>query len=459
MKIRLREKTGERLPLRHFVVATWLHFSLFLTLLVFASTTANAGAVFEAVEGVSGGNVWGRSIPTSISADGSTVVGWVVSNGPVVTEARIFRWSSGNDGVEIVDGIWGIEGPVISGDGEVISGFREGDIDKTGGPFWLENGVSLRIPPPVLPGASPWSPQAVLGAGDFRPEVRSISADGSRIVGGVPFNGVDYLGHPHCRDYGFVADNGNVQALSEMLGQEGRRFDVLDVSAAGDVILASEFIDGDPILFPPAGGYDLCFQSRVSETFLLKDDVKTVIWSTPPGSHIDRSMPRLVSGDGKVVVGEDWPVVTRLKDGVWTTLEPAPGALACSMGGAGDVSHDGNVIVGASWPFTYSNLRLYQLRACIWDEANGSRDLQLWLEERYGLVLPGWSFQAATAISSDGLTIAGVGINPSGEHQAFRVVLSADSPSPVPGLTGFWLVLAALALAGTGLRLHKPIEV
>jgi hypothetical protein len=117
------------------------------------------------------------------------------------------------------------------------------------------------------------------------------------------------------------------------------------------------------------------------------------------------------------------------------------------------------VIVGASWPFTYSNLPLLHPRACIWDEANGSRDLQLWLEDQHGLVLPGWSLEAATAISSDGLTIAGAGINPSGEYQAFRVVLSADSPSPVPGLTGFWLVLAALGLASTGLRLHERVEV
>ena len=52
--------------------------------------------------------------------------------------------------------------------------------------------------------------------------------------------------------------------------------------------------------------------------------------------------------------------------------------------------------------------------AFIWDTLNGMRNLKYLFENEYGLDLTDWHLRSASAISADGLTIAGTGINPDG---------------------------------------------
>jgi uncharacterized membrane protein len=93
------------------------------------------------------------------------------------------------------------------------------------------------------------------------------------------------------------------------------------------------------------------------------------------------------------------------------------------------ISGDGNRIVGYSEGSGPP-------KAAIWDGANGLRNLRQMLIDDFELNLNGWLLDTAYAISTDGKTIVGVGINPQGEREAFRAVI----PEPATAL----LALAAI---------------
>jgi hypothetical protein len=77
---------------------------------------------------------------------------------------------------------------------------------------------------------------------------------------------------------------------------------------------------------------------------------------------------------------------------------------------ASGVSADGSVIVGTS-----------QGQAFVWTTDWGIWPLQYILETRYGLgsALAGWQLTTVKSISADGMTVAGVGLNPSNQVQAW----------------------------------------
>lgn len=101
-----------------------------------------------------------------------------------------------------------------------------------------------------------------------------------------------------------------------------------------------------------------------------------------------------------------------------------------------DISADGAVVVG-----TYNNPLAYKLGvpdsgvvsdAFLWTETGGAVNLQEHLEDEYGLLLPGWTLESATGISADGTVIAGYGLNPAGDREAWVVDLAAiPEPSAV----------------------------
>jgi probable HAF family extracellular repeat protein len=128
-----------------------------------------------------------------------------------------------------------------------------------------------------------------------------------------------------------------------------------------------------------------------------------------------------VSADGQVVVGyansEQGQEAFR-----WTR---SGGMATCGTFSSGyfysealDVSADGNIIVGYS-------LGKQGQQAFIWDERHGMRDLRDVLVNSYDL--DGWTLKMARAISDDGFTIVGKGINPDGNEEAWMVRLA-----PVP---------------------------
>ncbi|MEN8128075.1 MAG: hypothetical protein ABFR90_09765, partial [Planctomycetota bacterium] len=89
-------------------------------------------------------------------------------------------------------------------------------------------------------------------------------------------------------------------------------------------------------------------------------------------------------------------------------------------------SADGSIIMGGN----NAGIGNYQDdEAFVWDSINGIRNLQDVLEGECGLDLSGWTLTAARDVSADGLTIAGIGINPDGYTEAWIATL----PEPILG--------------------------
>jgi hypothetical protein len=61
--------------------------------------------------------------------------------------------------------------------------------------------------------------------------------------------------------------------------------------------------------------------------------------------------------------------------------------------------------------------------AFIWDSTHGMRDLKNVLQSDYGLNLSDWELISAFGVTPNGNVIVGWGKNPSGQKEAFRVVL------------------------------------
>ena len=125
-----------------------------------------------------------------------------------------------------------------------------------------------------------------------------------------------------------------------------------------------------------------------------------------------------VSPEGSVVAGTCASATGQGPCFRWTQstgmikLGSLPGRITTHPSG---VSANGSIIVGGSFS----------------DPAHGDAfiwDAQSVLQTEYGLNLAAWKLQAAIGITPDGNVIVGHGINPSGQTEAFRVVLGLDPP-------------------------------
>jgi uncharacterized membrane protein len=78
------------------------------------------------------------------------------------------------------------------------------------------------------------------------------------------------------------------------------------------------------------------------------------------------------------------------------------------------VSADGSIIVG-------SCAGERGPEAVIWDDVRGVRRVRELLVQEFNLeeVVRGWKLRSATAISADGTVVAGDGVNPDGEPEAW----------------------------------------
>ena len=139
-----------------------------------------------------------------------------------------------------------------------------------------------------------------------------------------------------------------------------------------------------------------------------------------------------ISADGSTVVGNTYQEAFR-----WTAAGGMVGLGDLPGGGfnsyADDVSADGSIVVGAGAAAGGG------YEAFIWDQAGGMRNLREVLINDCSLDLTGWRLQQTNGISADGTVIVGIGVNPSGDLEAWRAVV------PEPGTLSL-LALSAIAL-------------
>jgi len=99
------------------------------------------------------------------------------------------------------------------------------------------------------------------------------------------------------------------------------------------------------------------------------------------------------------------------------------------------MSADGQTLVGVSGPTSGINRRPY-----IWDEAHGMRDLQVVLEDQYGLDLTGWTLLEVLDISQDGKTFVGYGASPRGVVEGWVATIPEPSALTLLAFAGMTLI-------------------
>ena len=173
-----------------------------------------------------------------------------------------------------------------------------------------------------------------------------------------------------------------------------------------------------------ADGSALLVQDEPLAYRLRQDSELEPVGDLPGGEGF--SVGNDLSADGSTIVGRAGS--TRGTEALRWTAELGSSGLGDLPGGefsseAHGVTADGSVVVGrGSGPDG--------LEAFIWDEERGMRRLKQVLEADFGLDLTGWKIEAGLAVSDDGLTILGSGVDPEGNSQTWlaRLDLCGDPP-------------------------------
>jgi uncharacterized membrane protein len=347
--------------------------------LVCGASAAGATPLFMGLGDLAGGSF--SSSVNAISGDGSTVVG--VSASGSGNEAFVWTAAGGMQGLgDVAGGTFSSVANDVSADGSIVVGTGRGASGDQAFRWTAAGGLQTL-------GASALSATA-------------ITRDGTTIVGRTSLSPGAYR---------WTAASG-IQAMAA-----GTQSNVLpgfpsDLSADGSLVVGTTF----GIVCPNEGG------ERMAGCGWR--------WRATTGYRHDMSGMgdvNAVSSDGLVLVGTriirfavsdfEQAAVWTLGSGV-TSIGVLPGTFNSA---ALDASADGRTVVGGSTNFS-------DFKAFIWDPVNGIRDLQQMLVG-LGVDLTGWSLTAATAISDDGLTIAGNGINPAGLQEAWVVQLAVPEPS------------------------------
>lgn len=319
-----------------------------------------------------------------LNADGTVAVGSSTSAGG----NRAVRWTVGG-GLEALDSLPGAPPQDIangvSADGTIIFGQSTSALSGLGEATVWTNGTATGL------GFVASSPGA-------QSNIVAMSADGTTFVGlssntGLPdFEAAQW-------------NNGIPSALGTGAGSSATA-----VSADGSVIVGSRTGTGGGLL----------------GAFRWTDQGVIELQDLAAGGLFDLGATALgTSADGSRVIG--WatdsfaqrPVMWDAAGNVTDLGLP----LGFESGIAVDITPDGDVITGTASGFAGET-------AFIWTEPTGSMTLIEYLTPHIGSALDGWTLLSADAVSSDGLTFAGVGLDPTGQTQGWV----AHVPAPATGV-------------------------
>ncbi len=340
-----------------------------------------------------------------ISADGSTVVG----SGSSTAGSQAFRWTPSGGMVSLGDlpgGGFQSSAYGVSADGSVVVG------DSFSGIFGFDGYQSQ---------AFRWTESGgMVGLGNFPGGMlfnyaTDVSADGSVVVGDS-FSDIFNFYEYESQAFRWTASGGMV-GLGDFPG--GMLFSyATGVSADGSVVVGSGSSD--------SGG----------QAFRWTESGGMVGLGDLPGGYFV-SNANGVSADGSVIVGKGesasgGEAFRWTESGGMVGLGDLPGGYFSSN--ALDVSADGSVVVGVSYS-TFGD------EAFLWTELDGMQNLRDLLVAAGVSGLDGWILRSATAISADGRTIVGYGLNPFGQTEAW---IATIAPVPEPST---WLLATFGALA------------
>jgi probable HAF family extracellular repeat protein len=398
---------------RLLVITTW---SL---ILIGCAPTAEAGAVPN-IQDIGllndNENTIPEGWPNAVSPDGEYVVGASTTIFPTSSEA--FVWNGG-----ILTGLGDYPGSSgspngdpssvaydVSAGGTVVVGTANATVG-TVAVIWQDGGPVTSIGD--LPGGNDFS------------EARAVTHDGTAVVGrGSSVNGGEAF-----------LWNGSMSGLGDLPGGDFNST-ANGISADGSVIVGT--------------GHSAAGQ----EAFIYANNTMTCLGDLSGGDF--RSAATAVSSDGSTVVGwgnsqsGNFTEAFIWQNNVMVGLGDLPGGFQDSAALA--VSGDGSIVVGGS----NSNQGCGSCdSAFVWDNINGMRLLEDMLTDDYGVDLDGWKLYAATAISDDGLTIAGIGANESLGTFTRGFVVTLPEPC-----TLFLVVIGVLAISKRRRRsfLHRPEE-
>lgn len=349
------------------------------------------------------------SYANGLSADGSVVVGYTQS--PLGNQA--FRWTHDGGIVGLGDlagGRFESTALGVSADGSVVVGWgvsRPGFDEREAFRWTTEEGLVA---------------MGDFAGGGSSSEACDVSDDGSIIIG----FGSSTLGQEAFR---WTSEEGMVGLGDDPGGTFSS--DARAVSGDGEVVTGIASFAGEGSI---QGGYR------------WTRDTGFVSLTDPPVYLYLYD----VSFDGSTIIGSDgsssnaafrWTADEGLK---YLGYPPDPHGRRRSD--AYGVSADGSIVVGA---MTTSTDRV----AFIWNEqAQQVRSLQDVLIAN-GIDLAGWKLTAATAISADGKTVVGNGLNPANQQEAWIAVIPEPSSCYLATICAIVLVVFAHRAVGiTALR-------
>lgn len=246
------------------------------------------------------------------------------------------------------------------------------------------------------------------GWGEFS-TANGVSGDGSVVIGNGATNG-DFQ---ETRAYRWTSGSGTESCSPEITGGLYEGWGAMAATDDGGVVVGNQGYHAHAFRWTSGGGAVELFPDLAFSTASDVSSNGSIIAATiAPGSPSERRAARLVLGSTVQLLGE-------LSGGEYSATS--------------GISGDGSVIVGKSGS-TLGD------QAAVWTTTGGVRSVGdiLSLAGVSGHV--GWTLSEATAISSDGSTIVGQGINPQGFAESWMATI------PAPGGAAAFIALGTVAL-------------